>query len=156
MNKLVIGGGIALGLIAILGFKKKSDFDTVVANMEILVDDVRNVRLKGLNTAMDVNIRVVNNSNTDFSIATGGLVKITKIALVNQQGKIIGDSTMAMDNITLPSNDSIVLKNIPIEIPAMSMIQEFGNITNFNKSNYKLQVTVQALGQEYVLEQALV
>jgi hypothetical protein len=147
---------IALGLtgaLALFGFKKKNDYSAVLSQMEIAVDNIHNLRNRSGKLWVDVDVILINPSNLDFSPITAGAITLKKIALF--MGKtLLGNGHGTVNNFDLPAGKTQKIENVQIELLSLNIIDQlFGGSAFSDANNFRIEVTLEALGTTWIIEQ---
>lgn len=151
-TKIAIAGAGVL-LLGAWAVNKKSSFDEVITQMTIDVSNVRNLRTKNLKLFLDCDVTFKNNTSTDFSVSSAGLIMVKKIALL-YKGKLLGNAYSNTTAFSLPAFGEQKISTVQVELISLNIIQQLlGGSLDGNPENYKIEVEISALGQTYIIEQ---
>lgn len=148
--KLAIGATAAL---ALFGFKKKNNYVAVLTQMQIAVDNIKNLRLKSGRLWVDVDVVLINPTKLDFSPITAGALTLKRISLLSM-GKILGTGYGTVRNFDLPAGGTQKIEKVSIELVSLNIIDQlFGGTLSSNPDDFKIEVELTALGKTWVIEQ---
>ena len=148
--KLAIGATTAL---ALFGFKKKNNYTAVLTQLEIAVDNVRNLRNVKGKLWVNCDVVLINPTNLDFSPITAGAIALKRISLF-MGGKLLGSGHGTVTNFNLPARGTQKIENVQIELLSLNIIDQlFGGSLSTNVNDFKIEVELTALGQTWIIEQ---
>ncbi len=152
MNRTLATIGIAAGALTLFAFKKKDDYTKVIENMTWDVHDIRKLRTKNGKIYCDIDISFHNNTQYNFELETAGLIKLKQIAVFHN-GKLFGNAFSQASSLSLPAYSSFRMTDIQIEIEMLGLIADIlANGLDTNVENYTTRITVDALGQTFVID----
>lgn len=148
--KLAIGATAAL---ALFGFKKKNNYVSVLTEMKIAVDNIRNWRYKSGKLLVDVDVVLINPTKLDFSPVTAGALTLKSISLLSK-GKKLGTGYGTVTNFDLPAGGTQKIEKVQIELLSLTIIDQlFGGSFSTNANDFKIEVELTALGKTWIIEQ---
>ncbi|MFN3753299.1 hypothetical protein [Flavobacterium sp.] len=143
-------GALALGLFA---FKKKSDYESVINEMTIDIDDLNNLRSSQGKLYVNMNVALHNPTNIDFEPYTAGLIRVKQIKVFHK-GVEIGNAFHDLYEISLPKKSNFLITNIKVELLALNIVDLLLNgQLDDNLNNYRVHIYVEALGKTWIIEQ---
>lgn len=149
--KIAIPSAIIVG--GLFAFNKAKDYKKVIDEMIIDIYQIKNLRSKNARVYFDVDLSVKNPTDIDFTISSFGLLKIKKITLF-YKGNEIGSANSELTSFALPKNDTVIIKNIPVEIILINVInQYFTQGFDTDAKNYTAVIEIEALNQTFVITQ---
>jgi hypothetical protein len=146
--------GVAALAVALFSFKKYVDYSKVINEMEFFLDKIRNLRQKSGKFYLDFDLVFYNPTDIDFMIETAGLIKVRQID-VFYKGKKLGTAVSDISEIYLPAKTGYRIKDIAIELLLLDLIQTFSSELTFNSADFLAQVTVEAMGKTFVVDQKI-
>jgi hypothetical protein len=154
MKPYVKAIGIAALAIGLFSFKKYIDYSTVINQMQFFVDKIKNLRQKSGKFYFDFDLVFFNPTDIDFMLETAGLIKIKQID-VFYKGKKLGTATSDVSQIYLPAKTGYRIKDITIELVLLDLIGTMSNGFTFDTKDFLAQVTVEALGKTFIVDQQI-
>jgi len=160
-KNLLIAGGVVVALAAFGVFKwakkKQEQAITVFTNMRIKPVGIRNVRIQSGFLRFNLDLELFNPSNENLDISGFGIINLSRIFMYYKDTKL-GESNINLSNIQIQNNQSLTLKNIPIEIGLLNLIgilPEIPNIINelstMKLNSFLMKVELDALGEYYTI-----
>lgn len=145
--------GITAVAATLFAFKKKRDFEKVIASMKLVISNIRNLRIRNMKFYFDFDLTFHNPSDADFDIYTAGLIALRKVS-VFYQGTLIGNAYSNTTEFSLPAGGYFTIQQIQVECLVLEIINKFATIgLDTNLANYKIEIEIQALGQTFIIEQ---
>jgi hypothetical protein len=154
MKPYVKAIGIAALAIGLFSFKKYIDYSTVINQMQFFVDKIKNLRQKSGKFYFDFDLVFFNPTDIDFMLETAGLIKIKQID-VFYKGKKLGTATSDVSQIYLPAKTGYRIKDITIELLLLDLIGTMSTGFTFDTKDFLAQVTVEALGKTFIVDQQI-
>lgn len=153
--------GVAAVAATLFAFKKKNDFEKVIAAMKMTISNPRNFSVKTvlvqneveLKAYLDFDLTFHNPTDADFDIYTAGLISLKKVTLFHKN-LLIGNAFSNTTKFELPAKSNFTISGIKVELMVLNTINQFlehgmdGNI-----DNYKIQIEVEALGMTFLIDQ---
>lgn len=150
--KIIGVTALALGL---LSFKKYTDYSHVIKEMQFFIDKVRNLRQRNGKFYFDFDLVFYNPTNIDFVLETSGLINVKRIDVLFK-GKKLGAATSDVSAIYLPSKTGYRITQITIELLLLELVNLFSSDAELDASLFSAQVTVEALGMTYIIDQKII
>jgi hypothetical protein len=156
---LKVLGGAAV-VTTLFAFKKKGDFSKVIEQMTMDIRNIRNLKPKNLfspnaGVSVDIDIAFHNPTQYDMTAYTAGTIDIQKIQ-VFYKGTLLGNavSKAGENKFELPAYGNYLIPNITVDLLLLNIVNQFMNGgLDTNVDNYKVVITVQALGKTWIVEQ---
>lgn len=152
-KKILITSGIIIGALALVGWRKAKNLQSVFDKMKIKPVALSNFDISLSRLFFKVDISFENPSSEDFSL-NGYVVSLKKIDIY-YNGIYIGQATTNLISISVPANSTLIVYDIPVEIPVKSLpyiiLQAITN--GLSLSSLKINATVNALGKDYLITQ---
>ena len=153
---MTTGVKVAIGVttaLALFGFKKKNDYTAVLTQMQIAVDNIRNLRNKSGKLWIDCDVILINHTGLDFSPITAGAITLKRISLF-MGGKLLGSGHGTVTNFDLPARGTQKIEKVQIELLSLNIIDQlFGGSLSTNANDFKIEVELTALGKTWIIEQ---
>lgn len=150
-NTLYVAGG-ALVFSSIVGFKKVSKIKTIFDAMEIKPDSYSkfDFNLSEAKIRFNLNVLLSNKTNEDLYV-TGVSVATLKQIQLYYKGAFIGTANVNISEISIPANKLLLIKNIPIEVQAVNVLQNIKSLINFDINLLTVNGIIEVLGITYVI-----
>lgn len=113
ISALVIGGLIAYGS------NKASQITGVLSGLKIRVQSIRNIGfdLATQSVRFNVDVQLTNPDSMPLTINSAGAATLTRIVYHDSQNNLIGESFPDLTSINIPAYQSIIVPNVPTQIP---------------------------------------
>ena len=135
-----------------LGFKDSLDM------IEYEIQGVSNVDIsfsQKPKVTFNMDLKVINPSETDFTASGGGLINLKKIDVLSQSYNLLATVKPNMTELDLPPNGSTVLEDLPVEIPVSklgNLLDSFITGLDVDKNQFNLRLKVVVAGNEFVID----
>ena len=136
-RKVVIAIVVALALITLYGVNKAKALMAIFDKMTITPAGISKVNVGLSNISFNIDIKLTNPTAQDFSVDGYGIAELKEISIY-YNGIYIATSTVNMTQISVPSDNELILHNIPVNVPnVLDFVQNnlamvYGMITDFN------------------------
>jgi|GEM_PF-1654848 len=150
-KKILITGGVIIVGLALMGWSKAKNLTKVFAKMDIFPSGIKNIDLNWKRLFFKMDITFTNGSNEDLSL--NGYVVTLKRLDIYYGGKYVASAYPYLTSISIPANNSLIVHDIPVEIPLTALPNILLQITDFNLSLLKVNATIDVLGKEYLITQ---
>lgn len=150
MKKILVFGTLALFVgMAAYGKNKVTQVKEIVDNLSVFVRDIKNLKFNGkkVNFTLDVVLR--NNTSQSFAMLQQSLVKITKVKVFKENGKLLVEADTDISGIDLRPQSETIIQDIAFESDYLMAVTEY--LKNQFKGNYKVELTIDAFGKEWVV-----
>lgn len=152
VKKILLFGGIGLAVLSAFGAKKAFDIKSVVEQLKISLGKIHgwpeiyypNVRIK-------IDLLITNPTQIPLDISTGGLIKVTKVAVYDGNNGFLGEANIGIDSISVPANGTEPIENVRIQGPIKGILENIYS-GGINKDNLRLVTHISALGREFTIE----
>lgn len=149
MKKLIIISLIAGGIYLAASTKLKSN-SIALQSIKAKIKNIKNVTIANGKINLKIDLNLTNFSNEDLGIDTFGLLSIRKLRFFNAKNrKLIGEAKVNINNITLPSQKTLVLADIIAEIPTSNLLQHLSLFNGNASETVKVVPTFNAAGKEF-------
>lgn len=157
-NKIVITGGI-LTIGYFLLQEKAKKLTTQFGLVKILPVGFKNLTGKwnsgkpAISFTLDLNF--INPTPQNFK-ADGVVVVLKKLIFYDKNNVFLGQSDINMSYLSIPSNSSTIVRNIPVSVDLQTTLINAITIINngnFVPANIKTEAVISVLGIEYKLKQ---
>ena len=118
----------------------KSIFDQMTIKPNGFPKNVKGINPNSLGipqaVSFDIDIILKNPTAEDFAV-TGYVAELTKVN-VYYKNKFIGAANVAIDEISVPSRDTLILHDIPIQVNALDILSNLTAFANLNLNDHNL------------------
>lgn len=150
-----MAGAISIVGFALLAFKKIDSLKAIFDQMTIKPNGLpRNVKFTNPNSlgipqtvSFDIDIVLKNPTTEDFAV-TGYVAELTKVNIY-YKNKFIGAANVNIDEISVPSRDTLILHNIPVQVQALNVLSNLTSFTNLNLNDLEFTGIINVSGSEY-------
>ncbi|UUC45591.1 hypothetical protein [Flavobacterium cerinum] len=150
-KKILITGGVIIVGLALMGWNKAKNLTKVFSKIDIIPSLPKNIDINWKRLFFKLDITFTNGSNEDLSL--NGYVVTLKRLDIYYDGKYVASAYPYLTSISIPAYNSLIVHDIPVEIPLTAMPNIVLQITDFNLSLLKVNATVDVLGKEYLITQ---
>lgn len=120
MKKLIIASLIVGSIYLAANVSTKL---TALENIKASIKRVTNISIKSGNIVLKLDLNLTNLSNYNLGVNTFKLASLKRLRFFNAQNRLlIGEANVNIHNITLPSNETIVLTDIIAQIPLQNTL----------------------------------
>jgi Flp pilus assembly protein CpaB len=128
MKKLIIASLIVGSIYLASNLSTKL---TALENIKASVKRVTNISIKSGNIVLKLDLNLTNLSNYNLGVNTFKLASLKRLRFFNAQNRLlIGEANVNIHNITLPSNETIVLTDIIAQIPLKNTLSHINLFTS--------------------------
>jgi len=159
-KNILITAGVAIGAIALLGYRKATNLQYVFERMTITPAGVRNVKLTNFGSLIKFELDVKLTNPTSQAFAVNGMVATLRALQISYKGKHFGDAFVNIDEISIPPYNSLVIKNLPVSVQTTTVLDSLSTISSVNDlmniiniNDIKITAIIEALGTEYTITQ---
>lgn len=157
-NKIVITGGI-LTIGYFLLKEKAKKLTTQFGLVKILPIGVKNFKSNWNSgkpaISFNLDLNFINPTPQNFK-ADGVVVVLKKLIFYDKNNVFLGQSDINMSYLSIPSNSSTIVRNIPVSLDLQTTLINAITIINngnFVPANIKTEAVISVLGIEYKLKQ---
>jgi len=135
-------------------------FEDAMDSIRYDIKNIRNIDVVGgiFNSdgeiRFDMDLKIINPTEYDFSINSGELIELKKITIFNKGGQELATIDPGMTEINLEPNDHVLLKELPVSIPLSKIgmvVDTFLNNLSLDKNQFAIRLNVVVAGQEFEL-----
>jgi hypothetical protein len=149
--KIIIAISAFLALVVLYGYTKAKTLIDVFEKVTITPVDFSNIDISLNRIGFNVNVLFENPTNEDFNVSGFGIA-ILKTVNFYYNGIFIASSTINLSQINVPQNNSIVVSNIPVEVPLSVILQNAAIIQNFNTNLVSASAIVSVAGNDFLID----
>lgn len=150
-KKILITSGIIIGALALVGWRKAKNLTTAFSKMDIFPSAIKQIDLNWSRLFFKLDVTFTNGSDQDFSL--NGYVVTLKRLDIFYDNKYVASAYPYLTSISIPANNTLIVHDIPVEIPITALPGIILQINDFKISLLKINATVEALGKEYTITQ---
>lgn len=146
---LWIAGG-ALVVSSIVGFQKVSKIKGIFDEMDIDPDRISkfDVNIKEQRIRFNLDIKLTNNSLEDLYVTGASIVTLKQIILFYKE-TYLATVNVNIGEISIPKRSEFFLRNIPVEVDAVNVLQNITSLIDFKLSNLSMTGIINAMGNDY-------
>lgn len=149
-TKVLIGLGVAVSIGGIIAYNKFKKLIGTFSKIEIEPINLRNVKIQSGIINFNVDISLSNPTSENFAIKTS----IAKLEKVNffYKGNYIATANAVFNEISIPANNKLIIKNIPVSAPVVSVLQNIFNFLDFKEEHLSAKAFVNVAGKQFIIE----
>ena len=149
MHKLLlIGSVITFGIHLVKG--KVSKLKDVAKNFTTRITNVRILNFDDSKLQFSVDVIIENNTDVGLTIEDQNYLKIKRIKVFRQDGKLLADAQTNISGIKIIPEGETIIQGVVLETHLLDAISEY--LTNQFTGDYTIQTTLEALGKEWVVD----
>lgn len=144
LGKIALAG---VGLFALYSFRSTKKLVSAIGDVKVKIDKIHSVRLANM-VHLKVDLRLLNPTKQDIGVSTFGLVKIKELRFYKKRdNSYIGSAFTNIDNIKIPAQKVLAIKDIKAEIPYQSAISNIGLFTGSTNEKLKIVLIFETFGK---------
>lgn len=114
MKKLLIYTGIGLAAIAAFGRSQVKKVQNITNNIKVKLDRVNDFNLSENIITLNINLKLVNNTDYGFNVSSGKLINLKKVELFTDTGTKIAEAVKSISNINLQPGGVTIIEDIDL------------------------------------------
>lgn len=114
MKKYLIYIGVGLAAIAAYGRSQVKKVQNITNNIKVKLDRVNDFNLTDNIIKLNINLKLVNNSDYGFSVSSGNFIKLVKLELFTDTGTKIAEALKSISNINLQPGGVTIIEDIDL------------------------------------------
>jgi hypothetical protein len=156
--------GIALGgyLLYQAGKEQYEEFaigfEDAIDKVKYDIKKVKNFDIQALANGelkFDMDLKIINPTQFDFTFNSGELIELKQIHIMNNAGQELATIDPGITEINLAPNDSMTLRNLPVNVPMNQMgvlVDTIINNFTVDKNQFALRLNVVVAGKEFEID----
>jgi hypothetical protein len=149
-TKIAVGIGIAIAISVGIAYNKIQKLKKTFEKITIEPINLRNVKITQGNINFNVDVLFFNPTSENFSIK--GYVVNLKSVKFFYKGQYIATANAVFSEISIPANNQLVVKNIPVSAPVLSVLQNVVSLIDFKVQDLKVVAVIEIAGKEFIIE----
>lgn len=149
-TKIAIGLFIILGVTVGLAINKIKKLKETFEKITIEPINVRNIKINSGNLNFNVDVLFINPTLNDFNVK-GYIVNLKQLKFF-YKGQYIATASAVFSEISIPANNQLIIKNIPVTAPVVNVLQNIVNLIDFKAENLGVVAIVEIAGKEFTIE----
>lgn len=151
LRSIAVGVGISLVTGLILGKNKLNQAKSVVNNLKIKLTKINSIEPIEKAVLINIDLRLENHSNVDFSADTGSLISLKKVQFFNKQGVLLGEAEKHINNIILVPYGNQEITNIDLIIPTKNIGALIQQLFSTNAGDLVPRINIEVFGEPYTI-----
>lgn len=159
IRNLLIAGTLGIIAFGLMASDKIDQLTAIFGQMTIKPNSLpKNIRFSNPNVlgipktlSFDIDIILKNPTAEDFAVS-GYVATLTNVN-VYFKGKMLGNAAVNIDEVSVPSNDTMILHDINIKVEALDILQNATAFQNINVNDLTFTGTIDVLGIAYEVGQ---
>lgn len=148
VKKILWASAGLLVAASIFGFKKVSKIKEIFEGMDILPDRISKFDASFTRLKFNLDIKLVNNSNEDLYVTGGSIVSLKQI-IIFYRDTYLATVNVALNSIEIPKKGFYILRDIPVEVDLINVLQNATSLANFKMSELGITGIINAMGNDY-------
>lgn len=149
-KKILIGAGIGLAIVSYLAYEKINKIKEIFAQIDIVPKAVRNLKISFSSISFLTDVLLVNRSNEALSVQ-GYFANLKRLNFF-YSGKYIGTAKPVVSEIEIPVNNELLFKNIPVELPASTILTNIVELSSFDFNKLTVEAVIEVAGKEFYIK----
>ena len=151
MRKTVVAiTAISLLFVGCYSIKKYQAAVAIIKQLMVVPKNIKDVKVDFDKISFTFDLQLINNTQYDLGFTTGSVIGITRVKVFTEVGVMLADIDTDISAIELPANGAYLIKNITMEIPIVTMLNELNMIlTYITQNNLYYELTIKAFGKEF-------
>lgn len=150
-KKVVIIAAVAITAIALMAYKKVTDYRAVFDKMQIRPSGVSNISIQLLKLKFNLSLKIVNPTGTAFGVSGLGLAKLKRI-IIKYDGNYLATANTNLESFELPAYNETIIENIPIEADNINLLGQLFTATTLTVDKLGISAVIEFLGTEYTID----
>lgn len=152
LKKVLYVAGGALVVSSIVGFQKVSKIKNIFDKMEITPDSFSKFSPDIPKALIRFNLNVkLSNKISDDLYVTGVSVATLKEIIIFYKGTYIATAKVNITEISIPGNTDLIIKNIPVEVAGVNVLQNVTSFLNFDFNLITVKGVIRVLNVDYLI-----
>jgi hypothetical protein len=147
-KKILYGSIAAIALFAIYGAKRATELAAVFNEMTIEPNSApKKVKINLQTLSFNMDFLLSNPSNEDFAVS--GYIATLKLIKVYYKGIFLGFANVNIDTVSVPSNNTMVLHDLPIQIPVKNVVNLLTDLLDFDFNLMTFKAIIDVAGTQF-------
>ena len=151
MKKTLLYIGLGILAIASFGGFQINKVKNIVDNIKFKLDRVNALNFLGNIINLNVNIKVVNNSNNAFSVNTGNVIALNKLEFFTDTGVKFAEATKQVNNINLQPNGFININDVDVVVDTRNIGPIVLQLINNTPEKIVTKAHIAVLGENFII-----
>lgn len=151
MKRYLIYIGAGLAALAVFGRNQVKKVQNITNNIKVKLDRVNDFQLTGNIINLNVNIKLINNTDYGFNVSSGSLIKLTKVELFTDTGQKIAEANKVINNINLQPSSVTIIDDIDLVADANNLGPVVFNALLQQPEKLVFKAHVNILGQSVII-----
>lgn len=149
VKKIVIGSALVIGALAFMSFRKIQKLKRIFEQLQIKPVGIKNFKATLTDIRFDTDILFVNPTNEVFDIS-GYVASLVRLNFF-YSNNYIGTAKPTVTEITIPAQNQLLFKNIPVVLPTSAILQNLMTLTAFDINKLEVEAVISVAGKEYFI-----
>lgn len=150
IKKALIVSGVSLALLGVLAYNKVQKLKRVFESLKIEPKNIKNLKISLTSITFTTDILFVNPTNEDFLVS--GYVASLKRLNFFYSGKYIATIKPVINEISIPANNQLLFKNLPVVLPTAEILGSIMELTAFDINKLTIEAFIDVAGSEYSIK----
>lgn len=150
VKKVLIFTGISFAVLGVMTYAKIQKLKRVFEKLEIKPVNIKNLKLSFTSITFTTDVLFVNPTNEEFSVS--GYIASLKRLNFFYSGKYIATVKPVIDEISIPANNQLLFKNLPVVLPTAQILGSIMELTAFDAAKLTIEAFVDVAGSEYSIK----
>jgi hypothetical protein len=147
-KKILLGSLAAVVLFAIYGAKRATELAAVFQNMTIEPNSLpKKIKTTLQTLSFNMDFLLTNASNEDFAVS--GYIATLKLVKVYYKNVFLGFANVNIDTVSVPSNDTIILHDLPIQVPIRNVVNLLNDLLEFDFNQMTFKAIIEVAGTQF-------
>jgi cell fate (sporulation/competence/biofilm development) regulator YmcA (YheA/YmcA/DUF963 family) len=151
MKKYLLFAGIGLTALAAYGRKQVQKVKAITDNIKVKLDRVNDFQLVGNAIELNINLKLINNTEYGFTVNSGEFIKLNKIELFTDAGQKIAEANKTISNISLQPGSATIIEDIDLVADANHLVPVVLNSLMQQPEKLVFKAHVNILGQNTII-----
>jgi hypothetical protein len=149
VKKILLGSAVAISVLSFLAYRKIKQLQEIFSLIEITPVDFRNLKISTKTIEFDLDIKFTNPTGENFNVK--GYVATLQRLNFFYSGIYIGTANKVFNELSVPANNQLIVKNIPVVLPTTTILQNATNLIDFDFNKLQVQAVVSIGSTEYYI-----
>jgi hypothetical protein len=148
-KKLLFGVALTAVAVTAVGYNKLEQIKRIFEKLHIKPANIRNFKISWTALSFDLDLLIVNPTNETLNI-NGYLAELRRLNFF-YMGQYIGTAKPVINEITIPAQNELLFKNIPVVLPTSTVLQNIASLTSLDVNKLSIEAVIVVSGKEYYI-----
>lgn len=150
VKKTIIIGSLIIGAVFAFSAQKYNDLKRVFEQLTMKPKNIRDLKVSLSNISFVTDLLFTNPTNEAFDVS-GYIATLTRLNFF-YNGKYVATAKPTITDVNIPAKNQLEINNIPVVIPAQSVLDNLQEIMSFDVNNLSVEAVIEVAGKEFYIK----